>query len=163
MSAESELRKLTDERDIRDLALRYGHAWLTFDDELMRSLWHRRAEPAAAPDLDADWVDALLPRWKRLGTTVLHVTSHLVALDGDTARGRVYCLAQLDRGEGFVEQTIVYEDDYVRRDGRWGFDLRRHLLWFGEQRANPLAQEPARWPRSQVGRGTVPEDLTAFP
>ncbi|MCW2991778.1 MAG: nuclear transport factor 2 family protein [Solirubrobacterales bacterium] len=163
MPAADELRRLVDDRDIRDLALRYCHAWLVFDDELMASLWHRRAAAAEPPALDAHWVDALLPRWKSLGTTVLHVTNHLVEIAGDTASGRVSCLAQLDRGDRLVEQTIVYEDDYVRRDGRWGFDVRRHLLWFGEARANPLAQHPAHWPRSQVGAGTIPADLTPFP
>jgi len=148
--------------EIRQLALRYCHAWLMRDDAMMAALWDRADAPAPKPDLDAYWVDALLPRWGALGTTVLHVTNHLIELDGDTAEGRVYCLAQLDRGAELVEQSIVYEDRYVRRDGRWLFAVRRHLLWFGEGRANPLDQPDADWPRSQVGRGTVPAELTPF-
>ena len=92
---------------MRQLALLYCHAWLTRDDELMASLWHREAAPCSPGDLDAYWVDALLPRWRSLGTTMLHVTNHLIAVDGDHAEGRVYCLAQLDRGDELQEQTMI--------------------------------------------------------
>jgi hypothetical protein len=154
----------SDHEQLRQLALLYCHAWLMRDDALMVSLWHREPTPCTAGELDAYWVDELLPRWRSLGTTMLHVTNHLIAIDGDRAEGRVYCLAQLDRDAELQEQTIVYEDRYVRADGRWLFSRRRHLLWFGERRPNPLAElEPACWPRSQVGRGTIPEDLTPFP
>lgn len=158
------LDRLAADRDIRDLALRYCQAWLERDPAMLRRLWAPRADPAPHPDLDAHWVERLLPRWDQLGTTLLHVTNHLVDIDGYRARGRVYCLAQLDRGDTFVEQSIVYEDVYVRHEDRWLFDVRRHLLWFGQERApHPLEQPAADWPRSQIGAGTLPADLTPFP
>ena len=72
------MSEVSDHERLRQLALLYAHAWLMRDDELMASLWHREPEPAPKPDLDAYWVDALLPRWKTLGTTVLHVTNHVI-------------------------------------------------------------------------------------
>ncbi len=81
---------------------------------------------------------------------------------GDTgsrsASGSVWCLGLVDdHQEGFIEQLIKYEDSYVRVGGQWLFARRRHLLWYGTPRwVSPLDQEPAKWPRSQVGRGSIP-------
>ncbi len=96
---------------------------------------------------------------------MLHVTNHLVWFDDERhARGRVFCLAQLDRGEAFVDQSIVYEDRYVDEGAGWRFECRDHLLWFGSARpVHPMGQASADWPRSQVGRGTLPEDLPDLP
>jgi hypothetical protein len=79
---------------------------------------------------------------------------------GPHAHGSVYCWAQLDFGEEFVDQAILYQDHYVREDGRWLFERRRHLLWFGQARAeNPIAQAADDWPRSHTGRGVLPGAL----
>ena len=85
-----------------------------------------------------------------LGPTVLAVCNHIVEIDdADNAHGSVYCLAQIDMGERFIDQSILYQDCYVRRDGRWLFEVRRHTLWFGSREpsirspgAGQLAGEP---------------------
>jgi hypothetical protein len=127
----------------------------------MLALWAPLDPPAPPPALDATWARSLVARWQSLGTTMLHVTNHLVWFDDHNhARGRVFCLAQLDRGDTFIDQSIVYEDRYVNLGDGWRFEVRRHLLWFGAARpAHPMDQPPADWPASQLGRGTLPEDL----
>jgi hypothetical protein len=89
---------------------------------------------------------------------VILVANHVVELDSRTdARGEVWaqCVAQND--DGYVEQLLRYDDRYRREAGGWRFLHRRHRLWFGELRhPSPFAQEPADWPRSQVGVGDVP-------
>lgn len=144
---------------IRALVASYAYAVLTADTELWLSLWQPRAEPLEDRlSLDVHWARAVSERWDSLGTVVLHVTTHLIRrLGPDRAEGRVFCLAELDRTvqgrRSFIEQTIVYEDEYACTDGSWRFATRRHLLWYGRSLPNPREQPPADWPSSQVGCG----------
>ena len=145
--------------EIRQLAYRYALAQDFRDRELLLSLWAETDEPARTPDIDIHTVRSEAERWFRKGPTVHVVANHLVDLvSADEATGSVYCWAQLDLGEEFVDQSILSRDRYVRRDGRWLFLVRRHLLWFGQARErNPIRQAPATWPRGYVGRGSLPD------
>src|ERR1700743_633499 len=119
------------EAEIRALVAAYAYAVLTSDTELWLSLWQEH-EASAQPtprdplSLDAHWARGVAARWGSLGTTVLHVTTHLIRHLGEgRADGRVFCLAELDRpgspSGGFVRHSIVYEDQYVRVGGSWRF------------------------------------------
>lgn len=145
--------------EIRQLAYRYAYAQDFRDRELLLSLWAETEEPARSPEIDVHTVRAEAERWFRKGPTVHFVGNHLVEVEGpDEASGSVYCWAQLDLGEEFVDQAILYRDRYVRRDGRWLFLTRRHLLWYGQRRpSNPIDQPPNGWPGGYVGRGTLPD------
>ena len=105
----------------------------------------------------ADKVRAqLAPAIGRLGVTVLSVTTQVVdRVDDDHATGVVYCTAEIeDPDEGWIRQSIVYQDRYERHDGRWYLKARDHQLVYGIcQTDDPLAQPPADWPTRQVGRG----------
>ena len=157
----ADLERVLAEASIRRIVHSYADAFLTKDAQQLLSLWAHDLAPATPPDLDAQWARAVTKRWERYGTTMLHITTHAIEFDdGAHARGRVQCLAQIDRPEGFVDQSILYEDEYVRRGDGWLFATRRHRLWFGLVRpTHPMDQEPSRWPSSQVGAGTLPDDL----
>lgn len=94
-----------------------------------------------------------------IGVSILNVGTHAIdLLDADRATGLVYCHGQIQDGDRWIHQAILYRDTYERRDGTWYFVRRIHELWFGEQTAtNPLSQAPANWPENHDGRGTVPE------
>ena len=98
--------------------------------------------------------------------SILLVGTQVIDFDAesaDRARGVVYCAAQVQDGERWIQQAIRYDDDYVRRDGRWLFARRRHRLWYGLVAAqNPLLQEPAEWPKRHAGRGTLPDELASW-
>jgi hypothetical protein len=162
--SDERLEELWATHEIRRLALRYALAVDSRDRALLLSLWAESDEPATSPDIDIHTVRSEAARWFRKGPTIHFVGNHLVDLHGpDTASGSVYAWAQLDLGEEFVDQAILYQDRYVRRHGRWLFLTRRHLLWFGQERdRNPIRQPPATWPRGYVGRGTLPEDLPSY-
>jgi ketosteroid isomerase-like protein len=54
-----------------------------------------------------------------------------VNVAGDTARGRVWVIETATRGgSGTSTMNGVYEDEYVRRDGRWLFSARRYTYRF---------------------------------
>lgn len=151
------LAELADRDAIRQLALRYALAFDRRDSAALQALWEPAEAHVRYPDMNLQTVLRDFPlAWDGDGETMLFVANHVIDLDGDEATGTVYCLAQLHHDGTFVEQSLVYEDRYVRLADGWRFRIRRHLLWFGAQRpADPLAQPPARWPRSQVGRGVL--------
>lgn len=94
-----------------------------------------------------------------VGVSMLNVGTHAIDLvDADHATGSVYCHGQIQDGDRWVHQAILYRDTYERRDGSWYFVRRIHELWYGQEaERNPLHQEPANWPEHHDGRGTVPE------
>jgi hypothetical protein len=150
------LQRLAAVHEIQQLAYRYAHAFAVRDEGLMLSLWAETDEPAPLPSLDLHRLRRDLGRWwETLGTTLLHVTNHVIDFDDDDhARGSVHCLGQIDLGHDFADQTILYRDRYVRREGAWLFATREHLLWFGQARErHPFRQPPAHWPKRQIGRG----------
>jgi ketosteroid isomerase-like protein len=93
-----------------------------------------------------------------VGVTILQVGTHVIDLvDADHATGIVYCSGQIQEGDDWIHQSILYRDTYERRDGTWYFVRRVHELFHGVAAStNPLDQEPANWPERSHGRGTAP-------
>ena len=93
-----------------------------------------------------------------IGVSILNVGTHQIDLiDDDHATGHVYCKGEIQDGERWIHQAILYRDTYERRDGTWYFVRRIHELWYGQEAEhNPLDQEPADWPANHDGAGTVP-------
>jgi len=92
-----------------------------------------------------------------VGITILHVTTQVVDLvDALHARGSVYCRGEVQDGDRWLQQSILYRDVY-RKDERWLFVRRRHELFYGAPvGVNPLGLPPANWPEHHDGMGTVP-------
>jgi hypothetical protein len=96
----------------------------------------------------------------QVGVTILDVGTHAIDLvDADRATGVVYCHGEVQIGDEWVRQAILYRDTYARvPELGWRFVRRVHELWYGAiVTPNPLDQAPADWPARAVGRGTVPE------
>lgn len=163
--ADARLRRLVDVEEIRDLARRYALAFDRKDPEALQALWLPATERVRYPDMNLRTVVEDFPlAWERDGQSMLFVVNHVVDFDpeqDDVANGTVYCIAQTHDADGFIEQSLVYEDRYARTAAGWRFDVRRHLLWFGRPvTPDPLSQPAARWPRSQVGSGVLYDDPT---
>ena len=99
-----------------------------------------------------------------VGITILNVGTHAIDLvDDNHAVGHVYCKGEIQDGDRWIHQAILYRDTYERRDGRWYFVRRRHELWYGaEVGVNPLTLPPANWPEHHDGKGTVPESFETW-
>ena len=79
-------------------------------------------------------------------------------VDDDHATGSVYCKGEIQDGDRWIHQAILYSDTYERRAGHWYFVRRVHRLWYGaEVGVSPLGLPPANWPEHHDGMGTVPE------
>jgi len=93
-----------------------------------------------------------------IGISMLNVGTHAIDLvDADHAVGQVYCHGQIQDGDRWIHQFILYRDTYERRDGKWYFIRRIHELWYGEEaQTSPLMLPAADWPKNHDGLGTVP-------
>jgi hypothetical protein len=154
--------------EIRQLACRYALAVDSRDMDLLCALF--------VPDVRVgpygEGRDALRRSMEEslsaIGVSILLVGNHVIDFESESrARGIVYCQAQIEddiaSGGTWIEQAIQYRDTYERRDGEWLFVRRKHVLWYGTvMPSSPLDQPAANWPESQVGRGTVPEDMPSW-
>jgi hypothetical protein len=135
---------------IRDLVSRYAVAIDSRDLDTLVELFvdHGRDR------LRASFEEAL----RDIGVSILQVGTHVIDLAGpDDATGVVYCTGEIQDGDRWIRQAILYRDTYRREDGAWRFVRRVHELWYGaEQASNPLHQPPADWPANHAGLGTVP-------
>lgn len=155
--------RLTSLAEIRQLAYDYAYAVDTLDWELMNRLWVETETPEPFPILDIHAIRKLPEKFADQGASMLAVANHRIHFeDPDSATGTVYCLAFVDRKQ-FIEQSIIYVDDYRRVDGTWRFLKRNHLLVWGREAANPMQQPEANWPLGQVGAGNAAELLRHRP
>jgi hypothetical protein len=92
-------------------------------------------------------------------STLHHITTHEAIVDGDRATGTTYCLAyHIARGGGGgVLETlgVKYEEQFVRTDEGWRFELRDATrLW---SQITPLPHEPLLVDRAAARAITAPE------
>ena len=106
------------------------------------------------PALKASFEESLAP----LGTTILFVSNHVIDFSSPTdATGEVYCSAEIEQGELWLRQRILYQDHYRHTARGWKFVKRHHLLWYSAPMGiDPRTLPPANWPSSNVGMGTLP-------
>lgn len=147
--------RLWSMQEIRQLPYRYAYTYDQRDRDGFLALWAPAVEPSVAPEMNGALVTENVDRFFRHGPSVMFIGNHLIDFDdGDHAHGSVYAWPQLWMTQGFVDQIVLYEDRYVRIDGRWLFATRRHLLVYGQLRTeNPFELPDANWPAGQVGRG----------
>jgi len=152
------LERLLAHEEIRQLAAHYAVAIDSRDLDALVGLFVddvRVGRDASGRDaLKASFDESL----RGIGVSMLNVGTHAIDLvDADHATGAVYCHGQIQDGDRWIHQFILYRDTYERRDGRWLFVRRIHELWYGEVAASsPLRLPPAEWPRHHDGLGTVP-------
>lgn len=153
------MERLLAHEEIRQLAARYAVAVDRRDLDALVALFVDDVQVGA----EGRGHDALRASFDRslrqVGVTILNVGTQVIDLvDADHAQGTVYCRGEVQVGERWIAQAIVYVDTYQRRHGHWYFARRRHLLFYGaDQPVNPMTLPPANWPANHTGRGEVPE------
>jgi len=158
------IERLLARDEIRQLAHRYALAVDARDLDALVDLF----VPDVRVGRDASGRDALRRDFDRqlraIGVSILFVGNHVVDFDDDEhAHGVVYCKAEVQEDQRWSHQAIRYHDTYEKRDGRWYFVRRQHLLWYAaHQDRSPLDQPPVDWPHGTTGRGTVPESLPSW-
>jgi ketosteroid isomerase-like protein len=155
----SDVARLLAYEEIRQLAARYALAVDSRNLDALVALFvddvQVGRETFGRDALKASFDESL----RGIGISMLNVGTHVIdLLDDDHATGHVYCKGEIQDGDRWIHQAILYRDTYERRAGHWYFVRRRHELWYGaEVGVNPLGLEPANWPEHHDGRGTVPD------
>ena len=155
----TDVERLLAYEEIRQLAAHYALATDSRDLDMLVGLFVDDVQVGR----DAFGRDALRESFAMslhgVQRTILNVGTHAIDLvDDDHAVGHVYCKGEIQDGDRWIHQAILYRDTYERRDGHWYFVRRRHELWYGaEVGVNPLTLPPANWPEHHDGMGTVPE------
>ena len=154
----TDLERLLAYEEIRQLVARYALATDARDLDALVGLFVEDVQigrDTFGRDALRSSFDASL---RGIGVSILNVGTHVIDLvDDDHATGHVYCKGEIQDGDRWIHQAILYRDTYERRHGHWYFVRRRHELWYGaEVGVNPLALAPANWPEHHDGLGTVP-------
>ena len=154
--------------EIQQLAHRYAVYLDARDLDALVELY----VPDVRVSREASGRDALRADFERslraVGATFLQVGNHVVDFENDAhASGIVYTRGEIQDGgpdsNRWIIHAIQYHDRYERREGRWLFARRKHLLVYGaELGVNPLTLPPAEWPKRQTGRGTLPWSLETW-
>ena len=157
-STDETIDRLWSHEQIRQLVARYAVAVDSRDLDALVALFvddvRVGRDTNGREALRASFVESL----GAIGVSILNVGTHVIDLvDADHATGLVYCKGEIQDGDRWIHQAILYRDTYERRDGEWLFVRRRHELWYGQALdRSPLAQAPANWPENHDGLGTVP-------
>jgi uncharacterized protein (TIGR02246 family) len=123
-----------DERELRDLSLRYARACDTHDGAELARIFTDDAVIEAPPHVmtGRDQIVAVIPSLlSQMYLRTMHlVHNDLAWIDGDEARGETYCLAHhlTPAGDGKATDfimAIVYANRFRRTDGVWRFSHRR--------------------------------------
>lgn len=163
MTERATVERLLAYEEIRQLAYRYAYALDTRNLDDLVALFVDDVRASATESghaaLRASFEASLAP----LGTTILSVSNHVIDLDGDEASGVVYCSAEIEQGDDWLRQRILYQDRYRKTPAGWRFVRRNHLLWYSA----PMGVDPrtlplAHWPASNVGMGSLPGDFPTY-
>ena len=117
-----------DRLAIRELAERYCDGINRFDADVWGSTWaedgawfHANVRTEGRDKIVASWLESMEP----FEATGFFCQMAGIQVDGNSATGRVYNHQIARRKDGQIVQGVyIYDDTYVKRDGRWLFKER---------------------------------------
>ncbi len=126
-----------DRLAIRELVDSYNDAVMRFDADAWAANWTDDATWSLPGMGDVKGKAAFLPMWQQMMSGFSFVgffaSAGPMVVDGDTAHATWYQQEFLHQKDG-VKRAITgqYEDDYVKRDGRWFFHKRIYKVLHAE-------------------------------
>jgi len=171
-----DLQRLLAYEQIRQLASRYALAIDSRDLDALVALFvddvrvgrDERGREALRRNFDR--------QLREIGISILFVGNHVIDLEDDgRARGVVYCKAEIQHRERWIQQAIQYRDTYERREDRHPYTralldsipsldpaARDRLRTLPGEVPSPLHLPPANWPEHHTGKGTLPESWESW-
>lgn len=128
----SDSAKLADEMAIRDLAASYIDAVNRTDGETWKATWSETGTWCLM-GTEISGREALFGFWQTAMSgfkfVIMVLNSGTIDITGDTASGRWYVTEHLMGQDGNgIHIEGVYDDRYVREDGRWVFSKREYQV-----------------------------------
>lgn len=170
---ESRIDRLESRAAILKIIAQYCKACDDRDVPLLRSLFAPDAQVRSADGrMRGEGVDGIMAMYRKrfevLGLSVHWTHDTIIDIDPadpDRATGEVFCHAEAMRNGQVLVGSLRYEDEYVRRDGRWMFASRllKFLYYvpvqqYAEALASPLRQRGYETPMP----GDYPETLESW-
>lgn len=170
---ESRIDRLESRAAILKIIAQYCKACDDRDVPLLRSLFAPDAQVRSADGrMRGEGVDGIMEMYRKrfevLGLSVHWTHDTIIDIDPadpDRATGEVFCHAEAMRNGQVLVGSLRYEDEYVRRDGRWMFASRllKFLYYvpvqqYAEALASPLRQRGYETPMP----GDYPETLESW-
>jgi hypothetical protein len=162
---QADVARLKAYEDIRQMVYRYAVAVDARDIDTVAELFADEAD--FGPGYGKGAAGARLFYDESLAgsrITILNVGNVLIDFDEtDRAHGVVYCRGELEVGDEWVIQQIMYRDRYLHQRGAWRFRSRQHLLFYGADIfTKPIGLPPAGKPETFKGRGSAPTIWPTF-
>jgi SnoaL-like domain len=142
MSQISQLDRIDALLQISQLPSRYAFACDSRDMDALVALY---VDDVTRPDVDGVGRSPLKAHFTRVLSgyyrTMHQIVGHQIDLATEIhATGKVYCRAEHERGDDWVDMAILYDDEYERRDGVWYFAKRfLHMLHVTSRTERPRA------------------------
>lgn len=166
MDPEKRLLWAADVVEIQQLAYRYAIYADSKDVKGMASLFAERTGSNGKPGTRKSLMARFAGSFSRSPQSILSVGNHLVEMDPndiDRAEGTVYCRAEVEMGETWLIQQIVYFDKYVREHDKWLFWSRKHLLFYGaDMHQKPIGLPPSDAAELTDGKGSMPQAWPSY-
>ncbi len=129
---------LEDRLAIRELVESYNDAVMRFDGDAWKSNWTEDATWVLAGMGEFTGIDSIFPVWKGamdgFSFVGFFASAGPIVVDGDSATGTWYQQEFLHQKDGAKRKvTGRYDDEYVRRDGRWFFSKRVYEVLNAEE------------------------------
>ncbi len=144
----AELKRLSDESEIRTVLARYARAIDRMDWELLASCYHDDAidEHGGYRGTASGFVEWLKSRLPRNHSTMHFLGNQLIEVDGEVAWTETYCLAfhrmVAEDGGPAVDRLVkvCYCDRFERRNGTWR--IAHRVVAYEPGRIDPVGLEP---------------------
>lgn len=170
---EARIDRLESRAEILALIAHYCKACDDRDVPLLRSLFAQDAWVRSADGrMKGEGIDGILQMYRKrfevLGLSVHWTHDSVITIDAgdrDRAVGEVFCHAEAVRNGQVLVGSLRYEDEFVRRNGRWLFKSRllKFLYYvpvqqYAEALASPMRQRGYEVPMP----GDYPETLESW-
>lgn len=158
MDLEARLDRIESTQAIQQLPIRYALAVDGRDVESWVSLFVEDVDCGRFGKGREALKDFIVPMLANFYRSVHLICGHRIKfVDADNATGAVYCRAEHEDGDNWVNMAICYFDTYARNEGEWYFVRRQEKHWYAaEASSRPEGPNFSNWPGQEIPDPALP-------
>jgi hypothetical protein len=149
LSLEQRVQALEDRNAVIELCASYNRGVDEYNEALWMSVWHDDAEyligDTFGDHIGAEAINGILHVLRDYFHEMHHyATNIVVTVDGDRGTALVDAdVTATDKSGRAMMLAASYQDEFARRDGRWGFTKRDVTLHYATPVSQPWTMKPA--------------------